>query len=192
MLNPKKPQYSALGRCFMAFLLCSQSSAKPADWKYQNALTASWVALGCTVNVNIHIPLLATSPNHDLEKNTKVAHCLPWFLHTSNHTHLSAENYIRKNWTVQQRSRTNQWRMFSNYSSFKCNFCCAQWKFSFVQNYVIIVMSVPGNLSGTSPGKRLHPICAGLWGAFAMSWLSMGCNLQIPGVALHCLAVLVS
>ncbi|NXK62367.1 ODR4 protein, partial [Sylvietta virens] len=48
-----------------------KSSAKPADWKYQSALTASWVALGCTVNVNIHIPLLATSPNHDLEKNTK-------------------------------------------------------------------------------------------------------------------------
>ncbi|XP_054240316.1 protein odr-4 homolog [Indicator indicator] len=48
-----------------------KSSAKPADWKYQNALSASWLALGCTVNVNIHIPLLATSPNHDLEKNTK-------------------------------------------------------------------------------------------------------------------------
>ncbi|NXQ45247.1 ODR4 protein, partial [Catharus fuscescens] len=48
-----------------------KSSAKPADWKYQSALTASWIALGCTVNVNIHIPLLATSPNHDLEKNTK-------------------------------------------------------------------------------------------------------------------------
>ncbi|NXS10519.1 ODR4 protein, partial [Neodrepanis coruscans] len=53
------------------FLLCSQSSAKPADWKYQSALSASWLALGCTVNVNIHIPLLLTSPNHDLEKNTK-------------------------------------------------------------------------------------------------------------------------
>ncbi|NXT84232.1 ODR4 protein, partial [Zapornia atra] len=49
----------------------SKSSAKPADWKYQSALSASWVALGCTVNVNIHIPLLATSPNHDLEKNTR-------------------------------------------------------------------------------------------------------------------------
>ncbi|KAF4800780.1 Protein odr-4 like protein [Turdus rufiventris] len=48
-----------------------KSSAKPADWKYQSALTASWISLGCTVNVNIHIPLLATSPNHDLEKNTK-------------------------------------------------------------------------------------------------------------------------
>ncbi|NXL60449.1 ODR4 protein, partial [Chordeiles acutipennis] len=48
-----------------------KSSAKPADWKYQNALSASWLALDCTVNVNIHIPLLATSPNHDLEKNTK-------------------------------------------------------------------------------------------------------------------------
>ncbi|NXS19153.1 ODR4 protein, partial [Mystacornis crossleyi] len=48
-----------------------KSSAKPADWKYQSALTASWLALGCTVNVNIHIPLLATSTNHDLEKNTK-------------------------------------------------------------------------------------------------------------------------
>ncbi|KFU89741.1 Protein odr-4 [Chaetura pelagica] len=48
-----------------------KSSAKPADWKYQSALSASWSALGCTVNVNIHIPLLATSTNHDLEKNTK-------------------------------------------------------------------------------------------------------------------------
>ncbi|KFP28051.1 Protein odr-4 [Colius striatus] len=48
-----------------------KSSAKPADWKYQSALSTSWLALDCTVNVNIHIPLLATSPNHDLEKNTK-------------------------------------------------------------------------------------------------------------------------
>ncbi|XP_010132753.1 PREDICTED: protein odr-4 homolog [Buceros rhinoceros silvestris] len=48
-----------------------KSSAKPADWKYQSALAASWLALGCTVNVNIHIPLLATSPNHDLERNTR-------------------------------------------------------------------------------------------------------------------------
>ncbi|NWS55505.1 ODR4 protein, partial [Chunga burmeisteri] len=48
-----------------------KSSAKPADWKYQSALSASWLALDCTVNVNIHIPLLATSRNHDLEKNTK-------------------------------------------------------------------------------------------------------------------------
>ncbi|KAM8805507.1 protein odr-4 homolog [Eudromia elegans] len=48
-----------------------KSSAKPADWKYQSALSACWLALDCTVNVNIHIPLLATSPNHDLEKNTK-------------------------------------------------------------------------------------------------------------------------
>ncbi|XP_061201725.1 protein odr-4 homolog isoform X1 [Neopsephotus bourkii] len=48
-----------------------KSSAKPADWKYQSALSASWLALDCTVNVNIHIPLLATSPNHDLEKNIK-------------------------------------------------------------------------------------------------------------------------
>ncbi|NWI63768.1 ODR4 protein, partial [Todus mexicanus] len=48
-----------------------KSSAKPADWKYQSALSASWLVLGCTINVNIHIPLLATSLNHDLEKNTK-------------------------------------------------------------------------------------------------------------------------
>ncbi|XP_015725363.1 protein odr-4 homolog [Coturnix japonica] len=48
-----------------------KGSAKPADWKYQSALSASWLSLGCTVNVNIHIPLLATSPNHDLTKNTK-------------------------------------------------------------------------------------------------------------------------
>ncbi|KAM9544318.1 protein odr-4 homolog isoform 1-T2 [Guaruba guarouba] len=48
-----------------------KSSAKPADWKYQSALSASWFALDCAVNVNIHIPLLATSSNHDLEKNIK-------------------------------------------------------------------------------------------------------------------------
>ncbi|KAM6327555.1 protein odr-4 homolog isoform 1-T4 [Podargus strigoides] len=59
-----------LYRCFIAYF-CFQSSAKPADWKYQSALSASWLALDCAVNVNIHIPLLATSPNHDLEKNTK-------------------------------------------------------------------------------------------------------------------------
>ncbi|XP_062437764.1 protein odr-4 homolog isoform X2 [Rhea pennata] len=46
-------------------------TAKPADWKYQSALSACWLTLDCTVNVNIHIPLLATSPNHDLEKNTR-------------------------------------------------------------------------------------------------------------------------
>ncbi|NWQ85590.1 ODR4 protein, partial [Burhinus bistriatus] len=61
---------NVLCRCFIGYF-CSQSSAKPADWKYQSALSASWLALDCTVNVNIHIPLLATSPNHDLEKNTK-------------------------------------------------------------------------------------------------------------------------
>ncbi|NXP49712.1 ODR4 protein, partial [Heliornis fulica] len=49
-----------------------KSSAKPAEWKYQSALSASWLSLDCTVNVNIHIPLLATSPNHDLERNTKI------------------------------------------------------------------------------------------------------------------------
>ena len=50
-----------------------KSSAKPADWKYQNGLSASWLSLECTVYVNIHIPLSTTSVNYTLEKNTKVS-----------------------------------------------------------------------------------------------------------------------
>ncbi|XP_047609957.1 protein odr-4 homolog isoform X1 [Phacochoerus africanus] len=48
-----------------------KSSAKPADWKYQNGLSASWLSLECTVYINIHIPLSATSVSYTLEKNTK-------------------------------------------------------------------------------------------------------------------------
>ncbi|KAF5916713.1 hypothetical protein HPG69_005508 [Diceros bicornis minor] len=48
-----------------------RSSAKPADWKYQNGLSASWLSLECTVHINIHIPLSATSVSYTLEKNTK-------------------------------------------------------------------------------------------------------------------------
>ncbi|XP_015668803.1 protein odr-4 homolog isoform X2 [Protobothrops mucrosquamatus] len=48
-----------------------KSTAKPADWKYQNALSASWLSLECTINVNIHIPLPATLASHNLEKNIR-------------------------------------------------------------------------------------------------------------------------
>ncbi|OWK08481.1 hypothetical protein Celaphus_00011210, partial [Cervus elaphus hippelaphus] len=48
-----------------------RSSAKPADWKYQNGLSASWLSLECTVYVNIHVPLSTTSVSYTLEKNTK-------------------------------------------------------------------------------------------------------------------------
>uniref|UniRef100_A0A0B8RU66 Protein odr-4 homolog n=1 Tax=Philothamnus irregularis TaxID=1899461 RepID=A0A0B8RU66_9SAUR len=48
-----------------------KSTAKPADWKYQNTLSASWLSLECTINVNIHIPLPATLASHNLEKNTR-------------------------------------------------------------------------------------------------------------------------
>lgn len=48
-----------------------KSSAKPADWKYQSRLSASWLALECTLDVNIHIPLSATSASCPLERNTK-------------------------------------------------------------------------------------------------------------------------
>ncbi|XP_065265074.1 protein odr-4 homolog isoform X2 [Emys orbicularis] len=48
-----------------------KSSAKPADWKYQSGLSAYWLSLECTINVNIHIPLSATSVNYELEKNTR-------------------------------------------------------------------------------------------------------------------------
>lgn len=48
-----------------------KSSAKPADWKYQNGLSTSWLSLECTVHINIHIPLSTTSVSYTLEKNTK-------------------------------------------------------------------------------------------------------------------------
>ncbi|XP_050817411.1 protein odr-4 homolog isoform X3 [Gopherus flavomarginatus] len=48
-----------------------KSSAKPADWKYQSGLSAFWLSLECTINVNIHIPLSATSVNYELEKYTR-------------------------------------------------------------------------------------------------------------------------
>lgn len=48
-----------------------KSSAKPADWKYQNGLSALWLPLDCTIHINIHIPLSATSVNYPLERNTK-------------------------------------------------------------------------------------------------------------------------
>ncbi|XP_042322306.1 protein odr-4 homolog isoform X2 [Sceloporus undulatus] len=48
-----------------------KSSAKPADWKYQNGLSTSWLSLECTINANIHIPLPTTLASHDLEKNTR-------------------------------------------------------------------------------------------------------------------------
>ncbi|XP_053106848.1 protein odr-4 homolog [Hemicordylus capensis] len=48
-----------------------KSSAKPADWKYQNGLSASWLSLECIINANIHIPLSSTLASHDLEKNTR-------------------------------------------------------------------------------------------------------------------------
>ncbi|CAH6789271.1 protein odr-4 homolog isoform X2 [Phodopus roborovskii] len=48
-----------------------KSSARPADWKYQNRVSTSWLSLECTVHVNIHIPLSATSVSYTLEKNTK-------------------------------------------------------------------------------------------------------------------------
>ncbi|KAM7162043.1 protein odr-4 homolog isoform 3-T7 [Macrochelys suwanniensis] len=48
-----------------------KSSPKPADWKYQSGLSAFWLSLECTINVNIHIPLSATSVSYELEKNTR-------------------------------------------------------------------------------------------------------------------------
>ncbi|XP_074078350.1 protein odr-4 homolog isoform X2 [Macrotis lagotis] len=49
----------------------SKSSAKPADWKYQNGLSTSWLSLDCTIHVNIHVPLSTTTASYPLEKNTK-------------------------------------------------------------------------------------------------------------------------
>nr|XP_020650771.1 protein odr-4 homolog isoform X1 [Pogona vitticeps] len=60
-----------LKQCRTVKLNFAKSTAKPADWKYQNGLATSWASLECTINVNIHIPLPATSASHDLEKNTR-------------------------------------------------------------------------------------------------------------------------
>ncbi|XP_045154098.1 protein odr-4 homolog [Echinops telfairi] len=48
-----------------------KSSARPADWKYQNGLSTSWPSLQSTVHINIHIPLSTTTVSYSLEKNTK-------------------------------------------------------------------------------------------------------------------------
>lgn len=48
-----------------------KSSARPADWKYQSRLSASWLSLECTLDVNLHIPLSAAAASCPLEKNTK-------------------------------------------------------------------------------------------------------------------------
>ncbi|XP_037681084.1 protein odr-4 homolog [Choloepus didactylus] len=48
-----------------------KSLARPADWKYQNGLSTSWLSLECTLHVNIHIPLSTTSVSHPMEKTTK-------------------------------------------------------------------------------------------------------------------------
>ncbi|XP_068930535.1 protein odr-4 homolog [Petaurus breviceps papuanus] len=48
-----------------------KSSPKPADWKYQNGLSTSWLSLDCTIHVNIHVPLSTTTASYPLEKNTK-------------------------------------------------------------------------------------------------------------------------
>nr|XP_045002920.1 protein odr-4 homolog isoform X1 [Jaculus jaculus] len=48
-----------------------KSSAKPADWKYQNGISSSWLSLECTIHLSIHIPLSTTSVSYTLEKNTK-------------------------------------------------------------------------------------------------------------------------
>lgn len=52
-------------------ILDPKSSAKPADWKYQSRLSASWLSLECTLDVNLHIPLSSTSIAHPLERNIK-------------------------------------------------------------------------------------------------------------------------
>ncbi|XP_063095832.1 protein odr-4 homolog isoform X3 [Cavia porcellus] len=48
-----------------------KSSPRPADWKYQNRLSTSWLSLECTVHIDIHIPLSTTSVSYTLEKITK-------------------------------------------------------------------------------------------------------------------------
>lgn len=175
--------YSVLSRCFIAYF-CSQSSAKPADWKYQSALSASWLALDCTVNVNIHIPLLATSPNHDLEKNTKVTDQLyqlcSWSLHyffcwklmwekDLNHVSrgvgligggcLAVIPLLNVVWSYYEAFVV--WKMWIAFL-----LQCLMLAVSFAQTYLAIVTSIPTKISSASPSERLHPIKTGVTGCF--------------------------
>ncbi|XP_043941252.1 protein odr-4 homolog [Protopterus annectens] len=44
-------------------------SPKPADWKYQNGVSASWPCVECAISVDIHIPVSEVSTSQTLEKN---------------------------------------------------------------------------------------------------------------------------
>ncbi|RXN01789.1 Protein odr-4-like [Acipenser ruthenus] len=45
-----------------------RSSAKPADWKYQTGLSASWPVLECNVEVDLQVPVPADFANRELDK----------------------------------------------------------------------------------------------------------------------------
>ncbi|XP_058887711.1 protein odr-4 homolog isoform X2 [Acipenser ruthenus] len=45
-----------------------KSSAKPADWKYQTGLSASWPVLECNVEVDLQVPVPADFANRELDK----------------------------------------------------------------------------------------------------------------------------
>ncbi|XP_069088102.1 protein odr-4 homolog isoform X2 [Pleurodeles waltl] len=49
----------------------AKCSAKPADWKYQSGVSSSWVPLECTIKVDIHVPLPATSVKQDFQRSLR-------------------------------------------------------------------------------------------------------------------------
>ncbi|RXN25806.1 odr-4-like protein [Labeo rohita] len=48
-----------------------QSSAKPADWKYQTGVSSSWPMLTCSVKVDLQIPVTGSSSDNT-DKSMKV------------------------------------------------------------------------------------------------------------------------
>lgn len=44
-------------------IICLQSSAKPADWKYQTGVLSSWPMLTCSVELDVLIPVTESASN---------------------------------------------------------------------------------------------------------------------------------
>ncbi|XP_039590947.1 protein odr-4 homolog isoform X1 [Polypterus senegalus] len=45
------------------------SSPKPADWKYQSGVSSTWPLLQCNVEVDLRLPVIASSVEHEFNQN---------------------------------------------------------------------------------------------------------------------------
>ncbi|KAG2461801.1 ODR4 protein, partial [Polypterus senegalus] len=46
-----------------------RSSPKPADWKYQSGVSSTWPLLQCNVEVDLRLPVIASSVEHEFNQN---------------------------------------------------------------------------------------------------------------------------